>query len=331
MSWMTSETRPEDPQSQPKQTESFAEAILKDIDLSRLPDERWRECVRQLLNLVESLTGELRKAQGENQYLREQLKRGQDGQGGASPGANNSDSKGPKSRSSEKERGERRKWKKRKKLDRIRVDREQELKLDSTALPADAEFKGYEAVVVQDLRISTDNVRFLKAKYYSASEGKTYLAPLPAGYNGEFGPGVKAACLLFNYAGNMTEPKIAQTLENFGIQISAGQISRMLIGGAQAFHDEKAEVVEAGLRSSPWQHLDDTPSRVEGKNWHCQVLCNPLFAAYFTTERKDRLTVINVLCNQRERVYRINEETAVLLGQNGAPRKVLEAIQRLPR
>ncbi len=328
---MTSETRPEDPQTPPKPTESLAEAILKDIDLSGLPDERWRECVRQLLNLVESLTGELRKAQGENQYLREQLKRGQGGPGGASQGENNLGGKGPKPRSSEQERGKGRKWEKRKKLDRIRVDREQVLNLDRTALPADAEFKGYEAVVVQDLQIRTDNVRFLKAKYYSASEGKTYLAPLPAGYTGEFGPGVKAACLLFGYAGNMTEPKIAQTLENFGIQISAGQISRLLIGGAETFHRQKAEVVEAGLRSSPWQHLDDTPSRVKGKNWHCQVLCNPLYVAYFTTERKDRLTVIDVLCNQRERVYRINEETAALLGQNGAPRKVLEGIQRLPR
>lgn len=328
---MTSETQPEDPQSPPKQTESFAETILKDIDLSRLPDERWRECVRQLLNLVESLTGDLRKAQAENQYLREQLKRGQGGPDGPSQLESNLGGQGQKPRSSEKERGKRRKWKKRTKLDRVQVDREQELILPRAALPADAEFKGYETVVVQDLRIHTDNVKFLKAKYYSASERKTYLAPLPAGYNGEFGPGVKAACLMFGYGCNMTEPKIAQVLENFGIQISAGQISRLLIGRAEAFHREKAEVVEAGLRSSPWQHLDDTPSRVEGKNWHCQVVCNPLFTAYFTTERKDRLTVIDVLRNQRERVYRINEETAMLLGQNGAPQKVLEAIQRLPR
>lgn len=330
---MTSETQPEqpeDPESQPKSTESFAEAILKDIDLSRLPDERWRECVRQLLNLVESLTGDLRKAQAENQYLREQMKRGQGGPSGASQGESPSGGQGGKPRSSEKERGKQGKWKKRTKLDRIRVDREQELTLDRAALPADAEFKGYEAVVTQDLRICTDNVKFLKEKYYSPSEKKTYLAPLPAGYKGEFGPGVKAVCLMFSYGCNMTEPKIAQALENFGIQISAGQISRLLIGDAEAFHREKGEVVEAGLRSSPWQHLDDTPSRVEGTNWHCQVLCNSLYAAYFTTERKDRLTVIDVLCNQRERVYRINEETVMLLGQNGAPRKVMEGIQRLP-
>jgi hypothetical protein len=330
MSWMTSETGPENPDQQPAATESLAATILKDIDLSRLPDERWRECVRQLLNLVESLTGELRKAQAENQYLREQLKRGPGG-GGASHGEIHSERKAAQSRDSEKERGTRREWKKRTKRDRIRVDREQKLELDRTTLPADAEFKGYEAVVVQDLRIGTDNVRFLKAKYYSALEGKTYLSPLPAGYHGEFGPGVKVACLVFGYACNMTEPKIAQTLEHFGIQISAGQISRLLIGDAAVFQREKAAVVEAGLRSSPWQHLDDTPSRVQGNHWHCQVLCNPLYAAYFTTERKDRLTVIDVLRNQRERIYRINAETAMLLSQNGAPQKVLAGIQRLPR
>ena len=119
MAWMTSERRPENPDNPTTATESLAEAILKDIDLSRLPDERWRECVRQLLNLVESLTGDLRKAQAEIQYLREQLKRGQGGGGGASHGKNNPEHKDPKPRDSEKERGESREWKKRTKLDRV--------------------------------------------------------------------------------------------------------------------------------------------------------------------------------------------------------------------
>jgi len=49
-------------------------------------------------------------------------------------------------------------------------------------LPVDAEFKGYEEVVVQDIKLTTDNVLFRKQKYYSPSEGKTYLAELPDGY-----------------------------------------------------------------------------------------------------------------------------------------------------
>jgi len=181
----------------------------------------------------------------------------------------------------------------------VRIDREEVLKLDRTSLPPDAQFKGYEDVVVQELRVSTDNVKFRKEKYYAPSTGQTYLAPLPAGYRGEFGPNLKSLCLLFSHLCNMTEPKIADLLENFGIAISSGQISAWLTGAYPGIQEEKRAIVEAGLASSPWQHMDDTGTRVNGENHHCQILCNPLYGAYFTTAHKDRLTIIDVLRNGR--------------------------------
>jgi hypothetical protein len=54
---------------------SAVEQILKNVDLASIQDESARECIRLLLNLIESLSAELRKAQAENQYLREQLQR----------------------------------------------------------------------------------------------------------------------------------------------------------------------------------------------------------------------------------------------------------------
>jgi hypothetical protein len=156
------------------------EEILQGVDLASIQDERARECIRLLLNLVETLTGELRKAQAENRYLREQLYGRQGGGGKPDPSQGPSP---PTSRSSEKERAEPPQSKqstKRSKLDRIPIDREQ----------------GYEEVVVQELHIRTDNVRFRKEKYYAASTGKTYLAPLPPGYGGAFGPNVKSLCLV---------------------------------------------------------------------------------------------------------------------------------------
>jgi len=51
---------------------SAVEQILKNVDLASIQDERARECIRLLLNLIESLTAELRKAQAENQYARAQ-------------------------------------------------------------------------------------------------------------------------------------------------------------------------------------------------------------------------------------------------------------------
>src|SRR5712691_10298720 len=59
-------------------------------------------------------------------------------------------------------------------------------------------------------------------------------------------------------------------------------------------------------------------------------LCNPLYGAYFTTARKDRLTIIDVLRNGRERVFRFNEEALGLLRQFGVSQRVIERVGQLP-
>src|ERR1035441_8190004 len=161
---------------------SPVDQILRNVDLASIQDERARECIRLLLNLIESLTADLRKAQAENLYLREQLNRRKGG-GGKPDQPNNTTE--AKSQSSEKERAETKQRTRRGKLERIRIDREEVLRLDRACLPPDVQFKGYEDVVVQELRIGTDNVKYRKEKYYAPSTGQTYLAPLPAGYRGE--------------------------------------------------------------------------------------------------------------------------------------------------
>ena len=301
---------------------------VQKIDLTGIKDEQARAIVGLLLNVVEDLRGELKKAHQEIAYLRERLglRRGGEGKPGDKP-----ESSPPQpTHSWEKERKEPQERTRRGKLSEIQIDKEVTLDLDRTNLPPDAQDKGYEAVVVQELRIATENVRFWRKKYYSASLGKTYLALLPDGYRGEYGPNVKTLCVMFSHLCHMTEPKIAEWLANMGIMISAGQISHFLTEGHEAFHREKAEVVEAGLNSSPWQHIDDTGTRVDGVNWHCQVICNPLYTAYFTTEHKDRLTVIDVLRNQRKRVFRLNDEAVAWSRQFGVSRRTLEEVRHLP-
>jgi hypothetical protein len=158
------------------------------------------------------------------------------------------------------------------------------VEVERASLPADAEFKGYEAVVVQDILLKTDNVCFHKQKYYTPSTGRTYLAHLPSGYAGQFGPGVKALALYFGMGAS--EPKILEFFENVSLQISEGELSNLLIKDQDRFHAEKDAVYEAGLRSSPWQHTDDTQTRVNGQNQHCHVVCNPVYSAYQTKPTK---------------------------------------------
>jgi len=110
-----------------------------------------------------------------------------------------------------------------------------------------------------------------------------YLAELPPGYAGQFGPGIKALALVQYFACNMAEPKILEFFANVGIRLSAGELSNWLIKDWPELHAEKTAIYQAGLHSSPWQHLDDTATRVNGQNEHCHVVCHPLYTAYFTT------------------------------------------------
>ena len=294
--------------------------------------EQARQAIIEVLNLVEDLVAENRKQREEIQRLRDENNRlkGEQGKPKVKPRRKPPEST-PSDHSSEQERRTPKKRQKRKKVSQIQIDREEKVAVDPACLPTDAEFKGHERVVVQDIRICTDHVRFLKEKYYSRSAGQCYVADLPTGYEGEFGPGLKALTRVLYHALNVSEPKIEEFYQHIGVQISSGQVSNLLIKNQDCFHDEKDAVYEAGLRSSPWQHIDDTATRVNGVNQHCHVVCNPLYTAYFTTEKKTRLTVLDILTNFRLRTYLLNDETYAWLAQIGLSARVIERLQKLPR
>lgn len=117
-----------------------------------------RQAIGLLLNLVEELKSESDALRAENQELRDEINRlqGEQGQPTIKPGKKQS-----QDHSSEKERRRSKKWRKGSKVDKVKIDREETLSVDQSQLPADAEFKGYETVVVQDIQVKTDNVRFL--------------------------------------------------------------------------------------------------------------------------------------------------------------------------
>src|SRR6266481_6010813 len=304
--------------------------MLEDLDLHSIADEQARELVRRLLNLLEDVRADLRAAQAEIQRLRNEINRlkGEQGQPTIKP---NTPSPPPKDLSSEQERRTPKAWSKGRKTDRIPIDREQVVAVALADLPPDAVFKGYEDVVVQDVLFRTDHVLFRKEKFYSPSQHTTYVASLPPGYRGQCGPGIKSLALVFYYGAQMSEPKVAELLRSVGVRISDGQVSNLLIKDQAAFHAEKDALYQAGLASSPWQHLDDTSTRVNGQNGYCHIVCNPLYTAYFTTTAKDRLTVIDVLTNHRPRLFLVNEEalgSVEAFGLSAVRRRQLEHIPR---
>ena len=270
--------------------------MLENFDPSAIEDEGVRQVVMSLMNLVETLHAKVQEQAEEIQRLCDEINRLKGEQGKPKIKAN----KPMPDLSSEKERRhESKPHYKAKKQAILRVDRVEVLKVDHERLPQDAEFKGYEEVIVQDVEFRTENIKFRKEKYYSPSQKQTYLAQMPTGYKGQFGPGVRAWVLALYYAGGMSEPKILELLQTVGLHISSGQLSDFLIHDQEQFHDERAAVVRAGLASSPWQHLDSTGTRVNGKNEQCHILCTPLYTAYYTSLSKDRLSLLRALMGEQ--------------------------------
>jgi len=185
-----------------------------------------------LMNLIETQHTKLQAQAEEIQRLRDEINRLKGEQG--KPKITVQKPAFPLS--SELERREPKAHHKAKKQPLVRIDRVEVLMLDPTRLPADATFKGYEEVTVQDIEFRTDNIRFRKEKYYSPTHQRTYLAEMPAGYRGQFGPGVRAWVLALYYASGMSEPKILNLLQTVGLLISVGQLSDLLIKDLEPFH-----------------------------------------------------------------------------------------------
>jgi Transposase IS66 family len=291
--------------------------MIEDFDPKNIEDEGLRQVFLYLMNVVETQQAKLAEQAEEIQRLRDEISRLKGEQGKPKIKAN----KPTTDHSSEKERRLPRPRNKGCKQDQIKIDRVEPLTVNREQLPADAIFKGYVEVVVQDVEIRTDNVQFRKEKYYSPSQKRTYLAELPAGYHGQFGPKVRAWVLAMYYGGQMSEPKMLEFLQTAGMHISAGELSDMLIKDQDLFHAEKAAVVQAGLESSPWQHLDSTGTRVNGNNQHCHILANPLYTAYCTLPAKDRMSMLRVLQGGADPVFRCNELAMALMEQLGITNK----------
>lgn len=190
------------------------------------------------------------------------------------------------------------------KKETLRIDRTEGCQLAPTVLPPEAELKGDERVVIQDVRVETDNIAFQKEAYSSPSQKQTSRAELPPGYTGEFGPRSKPVVVLMKNAGTLSAPPILEFFTNQGLHISAGSISNLLLKHHDVFPQENDEIVRAGLASSGYPQIAETSARVKGHNQHTQIVCHSLYTAGLTTETKSRLSAIQALQNGiRPRVF----------------------------
>jgi len=220
---------------------------------------------------------------------------------------------------------------KRPKTAELHIDRERRLEIEKP--PVGATLRGYEPYVVQELIIQNENTRYLRARY-DLAEGGSILAPFPADVlpveGGHFGVHLIAYILDQYHQAQVTEPLLLEQLWEYGIDISAGQLHRILTENKERFHREKGEVLAAGLLASSYIGTDDTGARHQGRNGYCTVIGNDLFAYFESTDSKSRLNFLQILQGV-QRDYTINDMAVAYWERQGLSAAVREPLTQGPR
>ena len=162
------------------------------------------------------------------------------------------------------------------------------------AVPAGSRFKGHETFVAQDLVLRAQVIRYRRERWVTP-DGRTVLAPLPAGISGHFGPELRRFVLLLHHQGQVTVERLTAQLRAIGVSISKRQVMRLLIDRQDDFLAESREVLRTALQTAAWITVDDTGARHRSGNGFCTQIGNDDFTWFGTRPSKSRLNFLDLL------------------------------------
>lgn len=192
-------------------------------------------------------------------------------------------------------------------------------------LPVGTRFVGYQDFTVQDLRVEAHNTRYRRRRY-QLPNGTFLTAPLPKDVTSHFGPTLRQYVLYQHFHNQVTQPLLHEELLELGVDLSAGQVSRLLTEGHDTFHREKDELLPAAREVSSYLQTDDTSARHRGQSGHTLHIGNDLFASFFTTETKSRVNFLKILLSPHED-YVFNGDALFYLECFGVSERLRQKLQ----
>lgn len=263
---------------------------LNDVEPLRHEIRQLHQRINQQQDVIDQLTAENKTLKGRISELEAELEAQKKLKGKPKLKASRLNESKPSDPESNNRRGSGKRSKKR----GFAVDKIQ--KIEPEDLPEGAKLHQYREYDVQELTIERCNIRFLLGEYL-LPDGSIVRAQLPSEYqhSGHYGPVLVSYILHEHYQNRVPQPLIREQLMDWGIDISTGQISRILSEGLDGFDAEQAAVLQVGLTSSEYIHTDDTGARQGGKNGYCTVIGNHLFSYFHSSTSKSRVNFLTVL------------------------------------
>lgn len=176
------------------------------------------------------------------------------------------------------------------------------------SVPKEAIFKGCKKFAVQDIILRPHNTVY-ELERWQLPDGTYLTGKLPQNIQGHYGPQLISYILHQYYGCRVTEPLLFAQMKEIGVLISEGQLSNLLIQSKGAFHQEKNELLPAGIAANGQVKVDDTGARHRGKNGYSTIIGNEFFTYIVSTESKSRINFLQILHGAEPR-YLVNEDTA---------------------
>ena len=192
-------------------------------------------------------------------------------------------------------------------------------------IPPGSTFKGYQPYTVQGIKIEPYNIRYLLERWQTP-EGTYIVGQLPPEVQGHFSPELRSYILYQYHHCHVTQPLLLEQLWEWGVDISSGQLNRILTEDNDLFHKEKDAILSEGLKVSGYINVDDTGARHDGKNGYCTHIGNELFAWFESTESKSRINFLELL-RAGQMDYVINEDALEYMNNQGLAKSILHLLE----
>jgi hypothetical protein len=200
----------------------------------------------------------------------------------------------------------------------------QEIPIQPENIPHGSKFIDYKDYIVQNIIFCPWNIRYRRGRWQTPS-GDFIIGELPKDVKGHFGSDLISFILYQYYGCCVTQPLIAQQLNELQIEISTGQINNILIEKKELFHKEKEEILLTGLKISNHINVDDTGARHKGNNGYCTHIGNEYFAWFETTQSKSRINFLKLL-RLGHNDFIINADALEYMAVQGLPRYQLNKL-----